>query len=820
MSRNKILVTFFLVLIVSVILIVLLYKDYHPLGGINLSINASQAKEQGLLFLQDLGIEHKSLTPSAELKSDNPLINYLQKEFGSPGANKIMGEGIPGYYWNIDFKGEGVITIGGSGGRNVTEDEKLNVKFNTKGRLIGFTMRINDSTEYAKISKETAEEIASGFLTRYAEGDNFIPDSSVHKKIDTVRSLSFSLGGSGNVRFKNEKRVERENRTDFEFYYLGRDSLSGMDLQVVVTVTGNIISAYKTEYLFKDPEEKSDIMNIYDVATDILFFVVVFILILFVGFKRIRAFEIGFRTSIIMGVITALCFAIEIYLTIGDTMGWELLIPLILGPLLYGVGVMLIWAVGETITREIWNEKFVSIDLLTKGYTLHSRVGSSILTGISTGAALTAALLLLLTLTEFVLPVRFAPGQNTFLTYFNSSVPGLLILNHFLYVSIFLTAVYFLFIIAGIRRRTSVILFLILTSVLWGLINAKNIEPLLIAILIEIILGFIIVWVYYKSDLLAVLVALSTGSIILNGTILFLQEESTYPVSGYFIAAVFIILIILAVIALFTKDTIKDFQNITPVFVKHITERQRLQRELEIARDVQMSFLPGQNPDFAGLEVASRCIPALEVGGDYYDFISLDGNKGGIVVGDVSGKGTQAAFYMTLTKGFLKAVSTLSDSPSEVLSRMNQLFYENVERGTFISMIYGIFDMDKKTFRLARAGHNPVIVKTSGTGSAEMINPTGLALGLEKGPIFRRTIKEIEVPVSAGEVYVFYTDGFTEAMNKSREEYGEERLTACIEKYSYLSSEEILNSVFNDVKGFIGKTSQHDDMTMVVVKIK
>src|SRR5690606_4425591 len=145
----------------------------------------------------------------------------------------------------------------------------------------------------------------------------------------------------------------------------------------------------------------------------------------------------------------------------------------------------------------------------------------------------------------------------------------------------------------------------------------------------------------------------------------------------------------------------------TPAFAKNITERQRLQRELEIARDVQMSFLPKSTPDFSGLDIASQCIPAHEVGGDYYDFVKLDKNRLGIIIGDVSGKGTEAAFYMTLTKGFLKALSRSSDSPAAVLSNMNELFYENVERGTFISMIYGIFDIEKNALKLARAGHNP-----------------------------------------------------------------------------------------------------------------
>ena len=269
-----------------------------------------------------------------------------------------------------------------------------------------------------------------------------------------------------------------------------------------------------------------------------------------------------------------------------------------------------------------------------------------------------------------------------------------------------------------------------------------------------------------------------------------------------------------------TRDKISDYDSITPAFVKNITERQRLQRELEIARDVQMSFLPVKSPVFKGLDIAARCKPALEVGGDYYDFVQLDADRIGIIIGDVSGKGTQAAFYMTLAKGFVKALSKTVSSPSEFLIKLNELFYENVERGTFISMIYGIFDVKEHTLTFARAGHNPVIAKHSGKKELELLNPVGLALGLEKGRIFNKTIKEIKIDTHPGDAFVFYTDGFTEAMNRFKLEFTELRLTESISKNLDLPAKELLDKTIADVDSFIGKALQHDDMTMVVVKVK
>ena len=232
-----------------------------------------------------------------------------------------------------------------------------------------------------------------------------------------------------------------------------------------------------------------------------------------------------------------------------------------------------------------------------------------------------------------------------------------------------------------------------------------------------------------------------------------------------------------------------------------------------------MSFLPRANPEFTTLDIASRCLPALEVGGDYYDFVQLGGNRLGVVIGDVSGKGTQAAFYMTLTKGFLRALANMSDSPSFILTQLNRLFYDNVKRGVFISMIYGIFDMEDGTLSMARAGHNPVVMRKPSEQELQMIHPKGLALGMEKGDAFERLIQEVKIPLHPNDLFVFYTDGFPEAMNKEKEEFGDDRFEESIEKHSGGTAEEILQGVFQDVKLFAGKAEQHDDMTMVVVKI-
>jgi sigma-B regulation protein RsbU (phosphoserine phosphatase) len=242
-------------------------------------------------------------------------------------------------------------------------------------------------------------------------------------------------------------------------------------------------------------------------------------------------------------------------------------------------------------------------------------------------------------------------------------------------------------------------------------------------------------------------------------------------------------------------------------------------RELEIARSVQMSLLPKADPIVSGFDIAGICIPALEVGGDYYDFVNLAGRKLGIAIGDVSGKGVPAAIYMTLTKGILQSHAEDNVSPKSVLSKVNSLMYRTIERNSFVSMFYAVLDVDKHTIRFSRAGQCPVILTQRVEGSGTFLTPKGMALGLERGTIFESVLEEQELPLRSGEVLVFYTDGFTEAMNTRGEEFGETRLVEAIGKHRNKSAGEIIKGLCEEIREYTEGKPQHDDMTMVVLKV-
>lgn len=251
-----------------------------------------------------------------------------------------------------------------------------------------------------------------------------------------------------------------------------------------------------------------------------------------------------------------------------------------------------------------------------------------------------------------------------------------------------------------------------------------------------------------------------------------------------------------------------------------LTEQERLKRELEIAQHIQMKSLPQENPNLAGFDIYGTSLPATEVGGDYYDYLPLPDGSLGIVIGDVSGKGTSAALYMSKIQGFFRALSPLYDSPKDLLCRINRLVYENVEDKAFMTLISAVIDPRKPAIRLVRAGHTSIFHYENKKKICNVWAPQGIALALDNGPIFDKTLTEEEKRLDRGDVIVFYTDGLTEAVNASHEEFGEDRLEAVFCQNVLLDAESLGEAIIRSIEEFVKDQPQHDDMTLVVVKLK
>ncbi|HQR39059.1 MAG TPA: SpoIIE family protein phosphatase [Blastocatellia bacterium] len=256
-----------------------------------------------------------------------------------------------------------------------------------------------------------------------------------------------------------------------------------------------------------------------------------------------------------------------------------------------------------------------------------------------------------------------------------------------------------------------------------------------------------------------------------------------------------------------------------PARVSRMLELVRREEELDIARRVQRGLLPTGDPVVEGFEIAGTCLPANEVGGDYYDYFSLADGRFGVAVGDVSGKGIPAAFSMTLTKGFMEVASADFREPDRVLSQANGYLRQNLTRGTFVTMAYAILDPEARVVTCARAGHNPPAIVRADEPPTFLM-PGGPALGATDSDRFDELVERQRVELRRGDTMVLYTDGVTESMNVQREQFGEDRLLETLGRHrSATSARQIVDALLGEVESFAQYADQHDDITIVVIRV-
>jgi sigma-B regulation protein RsbU (phosphoserine phosphatase) len=254
-------------------------------------------------------------------------------------------------------------------------------------------------------------------------------------------------------------------------------------------------------------------------------------------------------------------------------------------------------------------------------------------------------------------------------------------------------------------------------------------------------------------------------------------------------------------------------------------EKERLEQELRIARNIQMSLLPQAPPRLPGMSLTAHCEPAREVGGDYYDYLPLGGSRLALLIADVAGKGTSAALYMAELKGIMLSLADRHTSPRDLLIDADRILARHLDTRTFITITYAIVDVDAGTLTYARAGHCPLIYLPAPGGAARRADvqlPDGMVLGLnlDDGEMFRSQLQQVTIPLAAGDLFLLYTDGITEAMNHDGEFFGDARLRALVEDYGHLPSDQLRDRIVRDVRNFAGTAVQQDDMTMLIVKME
>ncbi|ACF12694.1 protein serine/threonine phosphatase [Chloroherpeton thalassium ATCC 35110] len=256
--------------------------------------------------------------------------------------------------------------------------------------------------------------------------------------------------------------------------------------------------------------------------------------------------------------------------------------------------------------------------------------------------------------------------------------------------------------------------------------------------------------------------------------------------------------------------------------IKQLIGKERLEQQLEIAREIQSRLLPQEPLQVPGFDMAGISEPAYEVGGDYYDFFQLDDgdeiSRFGIVIADVSGKGTSAAFYMAELKGIIQSLCKVyPDAPRDLLKKANETLSQSLGKNAYISLLYGVVDVKENTLSLVNAGHCPAAAVMNKNPS--YLKLQGLALGLDTGKIFNQVVSKNIYPLADGDVIVFYTDGVVEAINHEGKQFGYDRLLKIVNQSREKNAKDITNDIFTAVNDFT-KTggAVRDDLTLVVVK--
>ena len=246
---------------------------------------------------------------------------------------------------------------------------------------------------------------------------------------------------------------------------------------------------------------------------------------------------------------------------------------------------------------------------------------------------------------------------------------------------------------------------------------------------------------------------------------------------------------------------------------KEMVVRERLETEVQLARQIQQTFIPESLPQFPDWELSARWKTARQVGGDFYDVFDLPNQRLGLFIADVADKGVPAALFMALTRTLVRAAVTELEAPAEAMKRVNDLLIPDTKQGMFVTAVYAVLDMEKKELTYVNAGHNPPLwIKCD--GGVERLMRTGVALGAAEEVTYTQRV----IPLEKDDSILLYTDGLTESFNNEGEFFGEERLRDAIQANLCSSASDLLDVVEKSLLNFVQDMPAADDLTMLVLR--
>ncbi len=814
--RNKNVILDHILLTTIAILLFLLGIDLMPKINPNFSglpkVTRQEAAVVADSLVNELGFDSSSFYRFSWYTRDANVLDYLMRCYGVRETMEILQkESIPSAWWNFTWH------------RNRPKDaqeEFLTIRIRPDGTLLGFRHRVPDSLSGIRLSQEEAISLARSALQRWL-GEQ----------------------ATQNYVLEDFKTHNKPNRRDYDLKFVRKDRQIAEGREVIdIVIAGSELVGLMPK--FAVPPDFTASSGLFG-GTNILFnglsvvtYFVLTLIALLAFLKKYHAGLISINQGAIAGAVVYFCF-LALYLNnwgnfgVGTRIGAisEIYVKyIVLGIQLTTtlvfifVNIFTSWNAGLHEIRQLKPRLLSGIDSLIKRRWISKNIGREMPTGFIFGMIIFGTTLLceLLIIELFGSHPRIGqqwPGL------FSGYLPLFSVLGTALVTTLFNNSVFRAFLIPYVvRLKNSPALAIIISAASYAAYSIFFDEywiywPVYFSIIPAFVAGLLLGYVFWHYGLLAALMSSMTLTVLrLTGPLL-ASQVPFFALNGLLALALLLIIVIIGIRGLFYGKEYAVKLSDEPAHIRRIKEQTRMQQELEIAKKVQLNLLPRGVPRLTGYDIHAACIPALEVGGDYYDFFHLNGNKLGIAIADVSGKGVPAAIYMTLTKGILQSHAENEQSPKTVLTRVNSQMYQTIERSWFVSMFYAVLEPETRQLHFARAGHNPV-VWIHRDGSCELLDPPGIGLGLEMGPVFQKTLQETRLELRAGETLVFFTDGFTEAMNEQRQEYGEERFIDFLQKNTHESAEEMVRNTIAEIRSFTGGNEQHDDMTIIVIKVR
>ncbi|RNC84498.1 MAG: hypothetical protein ED557_05830 [Balneola sp.] len=823
-------------------------KNHHPLDTLELYHSSDEVIEKADSIFLSLQYQPVNLKKRARVSSKSDLIDHLQHTYGRSEfltSHKSSEEQrLPLFHWAIDEF-------------SVTEGEIENaftMSLSKKGELISFTVSdelIENQTPFNRgmvrfgffKGRELTKAMEDSIITELVNFQHFRTDEAsafegLLKRLanegETMndflwRALEQYVSNTywGRFSFSRDSVLYNDNGS-YRYataFMTSRDTLMG----VVPKIEVQILPAGVLKSFSVDMEEGVKRPNTFsstksNIHFGLALFFTVWLLVSF--YLRIKARAVDTRPALVVAIITG--FLIPLFMLLAYikefAIGFETeqISQLINQMFVFGVGGALtatcffvITAVSDSVTRQYWPEKLSTWDLVRRGMFKNKPIGWAIARSISIGAVLAGSFVFFLNF----FPELYIRGNVGFQEG-NYALPTMANIIVTLLLGLAVVLIFFMILGNQVYAMTSKKWAIpLLSGFLLGFIDPipVSMDPYQVEFFLNFTLGFLVGVFYINFDFLTTALGFF---IFLN----FLSTSNGWLVSGSPDAGIFygfiITLGVLSVVALYfllVGDEQDQLPEYVPEYIEDLAKEQRVKQELDIARVVQRTFLPNTTPDLSDFDSAAVCYPAQETGGDYYDIICIDDNHAAIAIGDVSGKGIKAAFYMTFAKGVIHSLCSIFPSPKSMLFRVNKLFNQHATRGTFISMIYGVLDFNKRTFTYIRAGHNPLLYKKA-NGEVSWLQPKGVAIGMVKDEVFNKVMDEETIELAKGDTLILYTDGITEAQNESEQFYGEDRLLNLLKRENAGSAAELRKLIIEDVRTFIGNARQYDDMTLVVLR--